>query len=521
MPIESSVLDIAGRVQRGEMSAAQATLEALGRIAALDGPIHGFLYVAGDRALADARAVDRRRARGEVLGALAGVPVAIKDAICTRGLPTTAGSKILAGYVPPYDATVVARLRRADAIVIGKTNMDEFAMGSSNENSAFGPAKNPWDLARAPGGSSGGSAAVVAARMAPCALGSDTGGSIRQPAAMTGTVGIKPTYGRVSRYGLIAFASSLDQIGPLSTDVRGAARVLGVVSGHDPCDSTSLDVPVGAFEAACDRSIRGLRIGVPKEYLAEGLDPEIKASVCSAIDDLQREGCVVKTVTLPHTQYAVGSYYVVATAEASSNLARFDGVRYGLRTSGDTRDLRAMYGATRDTGFGAEVKRRILLGTFVLSSGYYDAYYLKAQKVRTLIARDFADAFREVDVICSPTSPTAAFRLGEKVDDPLAMYLGDIFTLPASLAGLPAMSIPCAPTATGLPVGLQLVARALDEETMLAIAAAWESRSPARGMVPPQVAAQMAACSATRVPLDARSAPPVVPTDSNRPSRMS
>ena len=484
---DSSVVGIARRVQNGEVTAVQITAEALARIAMTDGGVHAFLHVGEAEALEQARELDARRWRGEDVGVLAGVPVAIKDAICTRGLPTTAGSKILAGYVPPYDATVVERLRAAGAIVVGKTNMDEFAMGSSTESSAFGPTRNPWDLARTPGGSSGGSAAAVAAGMAPCSLGSDTGGSIRQPAGFTGTVGIKPTYGRVSRYGLIAFASSLDQIGPIATDVRSAARVLAVISGHDPRDSTSLDVPGADFEAACGRSIRGVRIGVPQEYFASGLDPEVAASVRAAIRELEAEGCLVRPVSLPHTRFAVGTYYVLATAEASSNLARFDGVRYGVRARGGAsdHDLRAMYGATRDAGFGAEVKRRILLGTFALSSGYYDAYYVKAQKVRTLIRRDFDAAFREVDIICSPTSPTPAFRLGEKTDDPIAMYLNDIFTLPAPLAGLPAMSVPCAPTATGLPVGLHLTARALHETTMLAVAAAWEARSPARGLIAP------------------------------------
>jgi aspartyl-tRNA(Asn)/glutamyl-tRNA(Gln) amidotransferase subunit A len=484
---DSSVVGIARRVQSGEVTAVQITAEALARIAMADGRVHAFLRVGEAEALEQARELDARRWRGEDVGVLAGVPVAIKDAICTRGLPSTAGSKILAGYVPPYDATVVERLRAAGAIVVGKTNMDEFAMGSSTESSAFGPTRNPWDLARTPGGSSGGSAAAVAAGMAPCSLGSDTGGSIRQPAGFTGTVGIKPTYGRVSRYGLIAFASSLDQIGPIATDVRSAARVLAVISGHDPRDSTSLDVPGADFEAACGRSVRGVRIGVPQEYFASGLDPEVAASVRAAIGELEAEGCVVRPVSLPHTRFAVGTYYVLATAEASSNLARFDGVRYGFRARGGAsdHDLRAMYGATRDAGFGAEVKRRILLGTFALSSGYYDAYYVKAQKVRTLIRRDFDAAFREVDVICSPTSPTPAFRLGEKTDDPIAMYLNDIFTLPAPLAGLPAMSVPCAPTAAGLPVGLHVTARALDEMTMLAVAAAWEARSPARGLMAP------------------------------------
>jgi aspartyl-tRNA(Asn)/glutamyl-tRNA(Gln) amidotransferase subunit A len=485
MTADWTVSETAARVRVGDTSAERMTQAALARIAELDGRLHAFLHVAED-ALTQARAVDSKRAAGSSLGPLAGVPIAIKDAICTRGTPTTAASKILQGYRPPYDATVIERLRAADAILIGKTNMDEFAMGSSNENSAFGPTHNPWDLERTPGGSSGGSAAAVAARMSPCALGSDTGGSIRQPAAFTGTVGIKPTYGRVPRYGLIAFASSLDQIGPFATDVRGAARVLTVIAGHDPRDATCLNAAADDFEAACGRSVRGLRIGIPEEYFAEGLDPEVAASVRAAVSELATEGCTVTPVKLPHTRYAVATYYVVANAEASSNLARFDGVRYGYRTFGDSgrRDLRTMYGATRDGGFGAEVKRRILLGTFVLSSGYYDAYYAKAQKVRTLIRRDFERVFRDVDLLCSPASPTPAFRLGDKIDDPLAMYLNDVYTLPASLAGLPAMSVPSAPTRSGLPVGLQLMARPLDEATMLAVAAAWEARSPARNRLP-------------------------------------
>jgi aspartyl-tRNA(Asn)/glutamyl-tRNA(Gln) amidotransferase subunit A len=468
---------IADQVQRGEATAESVTAASLARIETVDKMVHAFLHVAADEALDQARAVDKKRARGEPLGALAGVPIAIKDALVTRGVPTTAASKMLAGYVPPYDATAVARLRAADAVLIGKTNMDEFAMGSSTENSAFGPTRNPRDPARTPGGSSGGSAAAVAGAMAPCSLGSDTGGSIRQPASFTGTVGIKPTYGRVSRYGLIAFASSLDQVGPFATDVRGAARVLSVIAGHDPRDSTCLDAPVGDYETACGRSVQGVRVGVPNEYFAEGLDPEVEASVRAALSTLSKAGCLIRPVSLPHTRFAVGTYYVIATAEASSNLARFDGVRYGLRTLGDSgkRDLRTLYGATRDAGFGAEVKRRILLGTFVLSSGYYDAYYLKAQKVRTLIRRDFEEALREVDVICSPASPTPAFRLGEKNDDPLAMYLNDVYTLPASLAGLPAMSVPCRPTASGLPVGLQIMGRSLDEGTMLAVASTFEA----------------------------------------------
>jgi len=476
------VIAIAERVRRGETTALAVAEEALARIAARNSELNAFLTVSTVEVLEQARAVDAKRARGEALGPLAGVPIALKDALCTRGVRTTAGSKILEHWIPPYDATVVAKLRAADAVLPGKTNMDEFAMGSSNESSAFGPAKHPLDPTRAPGGSSGGSAVAVAGGMTPASLGSDTGGSIRQPAAFTGTVGVKPTYGRVSRYGLVAFASSLDQIGPFASDVRGAARVLSVIAGPDPRDMTSVAAPLDDFEGACGTSVKGLRIGVPEEYFAAGLDPEIEASVRAAIAHLASDGCMVKKVQLAHTRHAVATYYVLAPAEASSNLARFDGVRFGLRVPGDRRTagstrsaLRAMYGATREAGFGDEVKRRILVGTFVLSAGYYDAYYLKAQKVRTLIRRDFEAAFREVDAIVCPTTPSPAFRLGEKTGDPLAMYLADVYTLPASLAGLPAMSVPCAPTRAGLPVGLQIIAPALRETTMFALAAAWEA----------------------------------------------
>ena len=476
------VIAIADRVKRGETTAVAIAEQALARIDARNGELNAFLTIARDEVLEQARAVDAKRVRGEPLGPLAGVPIALKDALCTRGVRTTAASKILETWIPPYDATVVARLRAADALLPGKTNMDEFAMGSSNESSAYGPVKHPTDPTRAPGGSSGGSAVAVAAGMTPASLGSDTGGSIRQPAAFTGTVGVKPTYGRVSRFGLIAFASSLDQIGPFASDVRGAARVLAVIAGKDERDMTCLDAPLDDFEGACGTSVKGLRIGIPEEYFAAGLDPEVEASVRAAIAALEADGCVVKKVQLGHTRHAVATYYVLATAEASSNLARFDGVRYGLRVEPDPRSvtgtksaLRAMYGATRDAGFGAEVKRRILLGTFVLSAGYYDAYYLKAQKVRTLIRRDFDAAYREVDAIVCPTSPTPAFRLGEKTGDPLSMYLSDVYTLPASLAGLPAISVPCAPTRAGLPVGLQIIAPALRETTMFALASAWES----------------------------------------------
>jgi aspartyl-tRNA(Asn)/glutamyl-tRNA(Gln) amidotransferase subunit A len=472
LPCEWGVCAIADAVRSGTVSAADVAQASLERIAAREPELHAFLSTNG-ALLDEARAVDARRAAGEPLGALAGVPIALKDALCTRDAPTTAGSKILEGYVPPYDATVVTRLRAAGALFVGKTNMDEFAMGSSNENSAYGSCHNPHDLSRTPGGSSGGSAVAVAARMTPAALGSDTGGSIRQPAAMTGVVGLKPTYGRVSRYGLVAFASSLDQIGPLASDVRGAARVLDVIAGHDPRDATSLVHSARAFEASCDRDVRGLCLGVPDEYFGDGLDPVVRDRVMTAIAALERRGCAVERVSLPHTRYAVATYYVIATAEASSNLARYDGVRFGLRAEGS--DLASLYGKTRDAGFGREVKRRILLGTFVLSAGYYDAYYVKAQKVRVLVARDFDEVFERVDAIACPTAPTPAFALGEKASDPLAMYQSDVCTLPASLAGLPAMSVPCGATEAGLPIGLQLIGRAKDESTLFALAAAYES----------------------------------------------
>jgi aspartyl-tRNA(Asn)/glutamyl-tRNA(Gln) amidotransferase subunit A len=492
--LDLSIADLADRVQQGSVTARQATEAALTRIEQTR-DLNAFLHVAREAALASADRVDQKRARGEALGTLAGVPIAIKDALCTTDAPTTCASKILTrvgegnsggtdpakGFRPPYDATVVARLRAADAILIGKANMDEFAMGSSGENSAFGPSRNPWDKSRTAGGSSSGSAVSVAAGLALGSLGSDTGGSIRQPAALCGVVGVKPTYGRVSRYGLVAFASSLDQVGPFARDVRSAARLLEVISGRDPLDSTSADVPVGQYEAACSRDVKGLRIGIPEEYFGEGLDPAIAESVRSAIGELEKAGCTVKPVSLPHTKYGIATYYIVATAEASSNLARFDGVRFGLRIEGPKSDLTSLYGKTRDAGFGAEVKRRILLGTYVLSAGYYDAYYKKAQRVRTLIKRDFDQAFDTVDAIAVPTSPTPAFRFGEKVDNPLAMYLADVFTLPASLAGIAGLSVPCAPTpASGtqpvLPVGLQLLGPAFAEERLFSLAAEVERR---------------------------------------------
>ncbi len=467
--------------------------------------LHAFLHVAREAALAAAAAVDQKRSRGAALGPLSGVPIAIKDALCTADAPTTCASKILtkrngegtggsnaeSGWRPPYDATVVARLRAADAVLVGKTNMDEFAMGSSGENSAFGPMRNPWDPTRTAGGSSGGSAVAVAAGMAAGSLGSDTGGSIRQPAALCGIVGVKPSYGRVSRYGLVAFASSLDQVGPFARDARSAARLLEVISGADAHDSTCAgSVPVGSYEAACSRPVKGLRIGIPEEYFGEGLDPAVAASVRTAISALESEGCSVHPVALPHTRHGIATYYIVATAEASSNLARFDGVRFGLRLEPPRSDLQTMYGKTRNAGFGPEVKRRILLGTYVLSSGYYDAYYRKAQKTRTLIKQDFDRAFQKVDAIAAPTSPSPAFKFGEKADDPLAMYLADIYTLPASLAGIAGLSVPCGMTAASsaqpaLPVGLQLLAPAFEEERLFTLAAAVERLTAPNGPARP------------------------------------
>jgi aspartyl-tRNA(Asn)/glutamyl-tRNA(Gln) amidotransferase subunit A len=450
--------------------------EALARIAAHDTDLGAFLAVDREGALAAARHLD---AQGDHGGPLTGVPLAVKDALCTRGLRTTAGSRLLAHYVPPYDATAVARLRRAGAVIVGKTNLDEFSMGSSTEHSAFFPTRNPWDPTRAPGGSSGGSAVAVAARMAPAALGSDTGGSIRQPASFTGVVGIKPTYGRVSRYGLVAFASSLDQVGVLAADVATADTVLRVIAGVDPHDSTTRDAPP-IPPLAKESDVYGLRIGVPTEYFAEGLDPEVEARVREALGALEARGAKCIPVSLPHTRYAVSTYYIVASAEASSNLSRFDGVRYGTRVAGES--LHEMYERTRSQGFGAEVKRRILLGTFVLSAGYYDAYYKKAMDMRQRISREFAEVFRAVDVLCTPTTPTPAFRLGEK-SDPLSMYLADIYTLPASLAGLPALSVPCG-FVGNLPVGLQVIGRAWEEATVLRVAAATEADFAPRGALP-------------------------------------
>jgi aspartyl-tRNA(Asn)/glutamyl-tRNA(Gln) amidotransferase subunit A len=443
------------------------------KIKAEDSEIHAWLTLCEERALARAQRVDDLAARGEALPPLAGVPVGIKDVMMTKSVRTTAGSKVLENFVPPYDSTAVARLEAAGAIVLGKLNCDEFAMGSSNENSAYGPVHNPHDKSRVPGGSSGGSAAAVASGMAVATLGSDTGGSIRQPASFCGVVGLMPTYGRVSRYGLIAFASSLDHIGPLTRTVRDAAILLRVIAGRDPMDSTSADVPVPDYELEMAKPVKGLKLGVPKEYFGEGLDQEVRASVEEAIARLAAQGAEIVPISLPHTPYAVPTYYVLATAEASANLARYDGVRYGYR-SPQARTLAEMYRRSRNEGFGPEVKRRIMLGTYALSAGYYDAYYLKAQKVRTLLARDFEAAFRQVDAILTPTAPTAAFKIGEKIDDPLAMYLADIYTVTGDLAGVPGISVPCGATRSGLPIGLQIMGRHFGEGTVLRVAQAVE-----------------------------------------------
>jgi aspartyl-tRNA(Asn)/glutamyl-tRNA(Gln) amidotransferase subunit A len=461
-------------IANGETSATALTELFYEKIQQDDSAIGAYLTLCRERALEKAAAIDTLVKKGESLPPLAGVPVGIKDVMVTGGLRTTAGSKILQDYIPPYTATAVTRLEAAGAIVLGKMNCDEFAMGSSNENSAYRAVHNPRDLTRVPGGSSGGSAAAVAAGTAVATLGSDTGGSIRQPAAFCGVVGLMPTYGRVSRYGLIAFASSLDHIGPLTKTTKDAAIVLRTIAGRDPMDSTSADVPVPDYVKELEKPIQGLRLGIAKEYFAEGLDPEVRSAVEAAIQNLASIGCEVVPLSLPHTEYAVPTYYLVATAEASSNLARFDGVRYGYRAAG-VRSLSEMYERSRDEGFGSEVKRRIMLGTYALSAGYYDAYYLKAQRVRTLLTRDFEDAFQKVDAIVTPTTPTPAFKLGEKTDDPLAMYLADIYTVTADLVGIPGISIPCGESSGKLPIGLQILGKHFDESTILRLAHAYET----------------------------------------------
>jgi aspartyl-tRNA(Asn)/glutamyl-tRNA(Gln) amidotransferase subunit A len=469
-----SLAELRAAVESGSTKAADLAVSYYERIAAVNPQLNVYLSLSKDRAMEQAARIEALAAKGDPLPPLAGVPVGIKDVLTMRGVPATAGSKILEGYRPPYDCTAVARLEEAGAVLLGKLNCDEFAMGSSNENSAYGPVRNPVDLERVPGGSSGGSAAAVAANMAVATLGTDTGGSIRQPASFCGVVGVLPTWGRVSRYGLIAFASSLDRIGPFAGNVRDAATLLGIIAGHDPMDATSSPQPVPDYAAESDRPVERLRIGVPAEYFAEGLDPDVRAQIEKGIDALRAAGCTIKPVSLPHTKYAIPTYYLVATAEASANLARFDGVRYGYRSK-SAETLGAMYRNSRDEGFGAEVKRRILLGTYALSAGYYDAYYGKAQQVRRLLADEFLRAFAEVDAIVTPTSPVPPFRLGEKTGDPLSMYLADIYTVTASLAGICGVSVPCGNTPEGLPVGMQVLASHLEEGTAFRVARAVEA----------------------------------------------
>ena len=507
--VDLTAAELLGQLSSGRLTSVEVARAYLDRIERLDGKVRAFLRVDREAALAQAQQIDRKRKAGQPVGRLGGLPVAVKDVLCTRGEPTTCASRILKDFRPPYDATVVARLKAADAVLIGKTNMDEFAMGGSTENSAFQVTCNPWKLDRIPGGSSGGSAACVAARMAPLAVGTDTGGSIRQPAGLCGVTGMKPTYGRVSRYGLVAFASSLDQVGPLAQTAEDAAMLLEVLAGHDPLDSTSIDRPVPKYSETVRQVIPGLRIGLVREHFGEGLDSEVEAAIREAIRVYQSLGATVKEVSLPHSKYAVATYYVIAPCEASSNLARYDGVHYGFRTdqramlaeleaerkrlaqAGDREGLAAldnamirMYCRTRSEGFGPEVKRRIMLGTYALSRGYYDAYYLKALKVRRLIRQDFDRAFEQVDVIAGPVAPAPAFKIGEKIGDPLAMYLFDLYTVAANLAGIGGISIPCGFSRDGLPIGLQLQAPPFEEERLLRAAhmfqqaTDWHTRTP-------------------------------------------
>jgi len=472
-------------IAAGRVSAVEACRGTLDRMSSMNAALNAFNHVAAERALERAAAVDRQRAAGDRLGPLAGIPIALKDNMCVRGMRTTASSRILDQFVPPYDATIVKRLESAGAVIVGKTNCDEFAMGSSNENSAYGPVRNPWNLGTTPGGSSGGSAAAVASRCVPLALGSDTGGSIRQPASFCGVVGLKPTYGRVSRYGLLAFASSLDQIGPFARTVGDAAMALSAIAGHDPCDATSSTAEVPDYAAALTGEVQGVRIGVPRAFVSEGVDDRVRTAFDAALVTLRDSGATLVDIELPHARLAIPVYYLICTAEASSNLARYDGVKYGYRSpAAKDATLKAMYSKTRDEGFGAEVKRRIMLGTYVLSAGYYDAFYLKAQQVRTLLRRDYEQAFASVDVVAMPTSPIPPFRLGEKTDDPLQMYLADIFTVSVNLAGLPGVSVPCG-FADGLPIGFQLIGKMFDESTILRVADAFEQATDWHAATPP------------------------------------
>ncbi len=469
----ATAAELLARMERGDTSSEEVTAAYLDVIDAHDGEVRAFVHVDRGAALERAREIDCKRQSGEKLGLLAGLPVAVKDVLCTRGVRTTCCSKMLANFVPPYDAHAVTLLHNADAVLIGKTNMDEFAMGSSTEHSCFGATRNPWDLERAPGGSSGGSAAAVAAQMAPLAVGTDTGGSIRQPAGFCGVVGMKPTYGRISRYGLVAFASSLDQIGPFANDTTGAALLLEAMSGYDQRDSTCINTPVPPYSKTVEEPLTGLRIGVAKEHFVDGLDKEVESAINAALDVYEAQGADIREISLPHSQYAVSVYYLIAPSEASSNLARYDGVHYGHRAA-SFENMVDMYAASRGEGFGHEVKRRVMLGTYALSAGYYDAYYLKALKVRRLIREDFDKAFQQVDVILSPVSPTPAFKLGEHDDDPLGMYLADVYTIGANLAGLPGISVPAGMSSGGLPIGLQLLAPPLEEERVLRAARMFE-----------------------------------------------
>jgi aspartyl-tRNA(Asn)/glutamyl-tRNA(Gln) amidotransferase subunit A len=470
--LHKTIKEVRDLLKKREISSHELTRFYLDRIERFDDDVQAYLRTTEDQAMAMADEADMRLSEGKG-EPLTGIPFGMKDILCTKGVETTCGSQILKGFVPPYNATAISKLNKCGYVHLGRINMDEFAMGSSTENSSYQVTRNPWDLSRIPGGSSGGSAAAVAAGLCTAALGTDTGGSIRQPASLCGVVGMKPTYGRVSRFGLIAFASSLDQIGPITRNVEDCAVVLNAISGHDPMDSTSIPQSVPDYTANLTKDITGLRVGIPKEYFIEGMDPEVKSAVEASLNVFERLGAQLVPISLPHTEFAVATYYIICTAEASSNLARYDGVKYGMRVEG--KDIIDMYTQTRSKGFGKEVKRRIILGTYVLSSGYYDAYYKKAGQVRTLMGRDFDNAFERCDIIVTPTSPTTAFKIGEKTDDPLTMYLSDIFTIPVNLAGLPGLSLPCAFDSQGLPIGLQIIGKALDEATILNAAAIFES----------------------------------------------
>ncbi|MBI4411366.1 MAG: Asp-tRNA(Asn)/Glu-tRNA(Gln) amidotransferase subunit GatA [Deltaproteobacteria bacterium] len=481
-----TIHELAPKLRKKEISSVELTHSVLKRIDRLDSKIGAFITVCNEQAKAQAKSVDAQIAKGQYAGPLMGIPLAPKDIYLTEGIKTTCASKILENYVPPYNSTVIQKFLEAQSVIVGKVNMDEFAMGSSNENSSFKPVKNPWDLTRVPGGSSGGSAAAVSADLCSASLGTDTGGSIRQPASLCSIVGLKPTYGRVSRYGVIAFASSLDQMGPMTKDVEDCALMMNVMAGHDPHDSTSVNVPVPDYTGSLRQSIKGMKIGMPKEYFPKGIDSQVADSVKQAIKKLEELGAKIEEVSLPNTEYATATYYIIAPAEASSNLARFDGVRYGYRASAE--NLSEMYELTKTEGFGREVKRRIMLGTYVLSAGYYDAYYRKAQKARTVIRRDFEEAFKKVDCLVCPVSPTTAFKIGEKAGDPLQMYLSDIFTIPVNMAGLPGLALPCGFDKNNLPIGMQLIGKPFDEETLFKVGHAFEQATEWHKKRPPLTA---------------------------------